>query len=272
MTDDVDRCWAAGIPDDLAFATKPVQAARMIGRALDTGSPARWVAGDEVYGDNPHLRAPLETLDRLRPGGLQHHQVTTAAGKFPAKAIVAKIPGRAWQRRSARAGALGERYYDWAQADIHGPADRPGHWWLLVRPQSAKWRTRLLPLLLARPVPLSDLVRVAGRRWTVEETFQAGKGLAGLHEHQVRRWTSWHRWVTLAMLALAFLVVTAAAEGRDHPAPDDLIPLTCNEIQRLFTTFTSRVHDLAHRLRWSHWRRRHQARARNCHYQRQAAT
>ena len=120
-------------------------------------------------------------------------------------------------------------------------------------------------------MPLSELVRVAGRRWTVEETFQVGKGLAGLDEHQVRRWTSWHRWVTLAMLAHAFLAVTAAAERRDHPAPADLIPLTSYEIQHLFTALTSPVHDLAHRLRWSEWRRRHQVRARNCHYRRQAA-
>ena len=31
------------------------------------------------------------------------------------------------------------------------------------------------------------------------------------------------------------------------------------------------VADAAHRLRWSVWRRRHQARARTCHYRRQAA-
>jgi len=125
-TDDLDRCRTAGIPEDLTFTTKPVLAARMITRALDPGTPARWVAGDEVYGDNPHLRAALE--DR-RTGYVlavsSTHQVTTVAGKFPAKAIVAKIPKRAWQRRSAGAGAKGERYDDWAQADIHGPADRP---------------------------------------------------------------------------------------------------------------------------------------------------
>lgn len=33
--------------------------------------------------------------------------------------------------------------------------------------------------------------------------FAAGKGLAGLDEHQIRCWASWYRWVTLAMLALA---------------------------------------------------------------------
>src|SRR5699024_9396178 len=60
---------------------------------------------------------------------------------------------------------------------------------------------------------LVDLVHVAGQRWKVEEAFQASKGLTGLDEHQVvRRWTSWHRWATLTMLAHAFLAITTAAE------------------------------------------------------------
>ena len=84
-------------------------------------------------------------------------------------------------------------------------------------------------------VPLRELVRVAGRRWTIEESFQAGKGLAGLDEHQVRRWTSWRRWTLLAMIAHALLVVIAANEHTDRPAPAGMIPLTCSEIRRLFT-------------------------------------
>jgi SRSO17 transposase len=43
------------------------------------------------------------------------------------------------------------------------------------------------------PTTLAQLITVAGRRWTIEESFQAGKGLAGLDEHQVRRWTPWRR-------------------------------------------------------------------------------
>ena len=71
---------------------------------------------------------------------------------------------------------------------------------------------------MPRPVPLAVLVRVAGIRWTVEERFQTGKGLVGLDQHQVRRWRSWYRWATLAMLAHAFLVVAAApsASGTRH--------------------------------------------------------
>jgi hypothetical protein len=54
--------------------------------------------------------------------------------------------------------------------------------------------------------------------------FPSRKGLAGLDEHQVRHWTPWYRWVILAMLAPAFLSVTAVAE-HTHPPPPQLIPL-----------------------------------------------
>ena len=118
-------------------------------------------------------------------------------------------------------------------------------------------------------VPLRALVRVAGRRWTVEESFQAGKGLAGLDEHQVRRWTSWQRWTLLAMVAHALLAVIAASEHALHPASDGLIALTCNEIRRLFVNLVIEPgRSLACPQAWSLWRRRHQHHARNSHYRR----
>jgi hypothetical protein len=113
------------------------------------------------------------------------------------------------------------------------------------------------------------LVGVAGTCWRVQgRRSRAGKGLCGLDQHQVRRWRSWCRWVTLAMLADAFLVVAAVTEHARHPPPLGLIPLTCNEIQHLFATLAAAP--TGHRLRWSMWRRRHQARARARHYRRQA--
>ncbi|MEY9848677.1 SRSO17 transposase [Streptacidiphilus sp. BW17] len=193
-TEDPDRCRRAGIPEELTFETKPQLAARMVERALDAGTPARWVAGDEVYGDNPHLRTALE---RRRTGYVlavsSTHPVVTHAAKFQAKTLAARIPTWAWQRLSAGTGAKGERYYDWAQIDIHDPTGRPGHWCLLVRRNRRTGALAFYRCFSPRPVPLSEMVRVAGRRWTIEETFQAGKGLTGLDEHQVRRWTSWHR-------------------------------------------------------------------------------
>jgi hypothetical protein len=119
---------------------------------------------------------------------------------------------------------------------------------------------------------LAALARVAGCRWRIEEAFQATKGLCGLDEHQVRRWRSWYRWVTLAMLAYAFLVVVARTERDQHPQPPGVIALTRGEIAHLFAALVGRpIDDWRHRLRWSCWRRRHQPRARRAHDQRQAA-
>jgi hypothetical protein len=74
------------------------------------------------------------------------------------------------------------------------------------------------------------------------------------------------------MLAHAFLVVAAVLEHTRHPPPPELIGVTCNEVQRLFAAVAARpAGGPAHRLRWSSWRRRHQQRARTCHYRRQAA-
>ncbi|MFD4562126.1 IS701 family transposase [Streptomyces sp. NPDC058469] len=271
-TQDPDRCRAAGIPDHTGFATKPALATEMITQALEAGVTASWVTGDEVYGGDPHLSAELErrqvgyvlAVSRKRP-------IPTRAGVLTAGMLAHCLPKTVWQRLSAGDGAKGRRFYDWAQVEIDSPASSTGHRSLLIRRNRRTGELAFYRCYSAGPVPLSALVRVAGRRWTVEETFQSAKGLTGLDEHQVRRWTSWHRWTTLAMLAHAFLVVTAAIERTTVTTPPGLAPLTCGEIRRLFTAFAApQPRGLAHWLSWSCWRRRHQARARSSHYQRQA--
>ena len=268
-TQDPKRCAAAGVPDALAFATKPALAARMITRALDAAVPADWVAGDEVYGANTALR------DALEARGVGYvlavacdHRVPVSIGALRADALAAMLPKRAWQRISAGPGAKGQRYYDWAVTDL--AAGRSGAHQLLIRRNRRTGQLAFYRCYAPGPVPLRVLVQVAGRRWAVEETFQAAKGLTGLDQHQVRRWTSWYRWVTLAMLAHAFLAVVCALERRSH-CDSELIPLTCNEIQRLFYPTAHRPwHRHVTALGWSHWRRRHQARAQASHYRRQA--
>jgi SRSO17 transposase len=269
-TADPARCRAAGIPDGTAFATKPGLARVMIGRALDAGTPAAWVTADEVYGADPGLRADLERRQMSYVLAVAStHRVTTAAGACPAGAIARRVPRRAWQRYSAGAGAKGHRWYDWAWASID--AGRPGCRWLLIRRSRRTGDLAFYRCYSPRPVPLATLVKIAGLRWTTEENFQASKGLTGLDEHQVRRWCSWYRWTTLAMLATAFLTIAAATEHARRPAPADQIPLTRNEIAALFSTLVIQPASARrHRLRWSTWRRRHQRRAKTCHYQRQA--
>jgi SRSO17 transposase len=269
-TADPARCAAAGIPGGTSFATKPALARRMIARALDAGTPAAWVTADEVYGADPGLRADLE---RRQVGYVlavaTSHRVITGAGPCQAGPLARRLPRQAWQRYSAGAGAKGHRYYDWALVAID--PGRPGYRWLLIRRSRRTRELAFYRCYSPRHVPLPALAKIAGIRWTTEENFQAAKGLTGLDEHQVRRWASWYRWTTLAMLALAFLSIAAATEHACRPPPPGQIPLTRNEIATLFATLVIQpARETRHRLRWSAWRRRHQYRARTCHYQRQA--
>ncbi|WP_219419784.1 IS701 family transposase [Pseudonocardia nigra] len=276
-TTDPQRCAVAGVPKDIEFATKPALAAGMLTRALNAGVPARWVAGDEVYGADPALRAECEfqQLGYVLAIGCDR-RVPTGAGLVRADEVTAGLPRHAWQRQSAGAGAKGQRFYDWALITLAPPADTADTdsacWWLLVRRHRDTGELAFYRCYAPHPVPLRELVRVAGRRWTVEESFQAGKGLAGLDEHQVRRWGSWRRWTLLAMIAHALLAVIAANEHTDRPAPTGLIALTCNEVRRLLIVLVVEpARTLACPHAWSTWRRRHQHRARTSHYRRQDA-
>jgi SRSO17 transposase len=268
-TGDPERCAAAGIPEDTGFATKPQLARRMIERASAAEVPFAWVVGDEVYGDNGPLRGWLEEQDTAYVLAVAcRHQVPVAGGRrLRADELAARLPKRAWQRLPAGQGAKGQRWYDWAWIAVAD--DRPGHRHLLLRRNRTTGELALYRCYSPQPATLAALVKTAGLRWTIEENFQAGKGLTGLDEHQVRRWTSWYRWVTLAMLAAAVLATAAATEPS---AADGLIPLTRNEIAHLLAALILRpAHGPAHLLHWSRWRRRHQHRARTCHYEQQAA-
>jgi SRSO17 transposase len=200
------------------------------------------------------------------------HPVTIGTSARPAGELARRPPARAWQRLSAGPGAKGPRWYDWAWIEAADPAvTSTGPHWLLIRRRIADGEYAFYRAHAPRPVPLAQLVRVAGSRWKAEDGFAASKELAALDEHQVRNWTSWHRWTILALLAHAFLSVLAATQTADvHARDDQLIPLTRNEIRRLFTGLCQQLPAPRLQLRWSRWRRRHQAVARACHYRQRA--
>jgi hypothetical protein len=146
---DPDRLAEAGVPEDIEFLTKPALAAGMLTRALNAGAPARWVAGDEVYGADPDLRAELEAY---RVGYVLaigcDRRVRTGAGLLRADQLTAALPKRAWQRLSAGPGVKGQRYYDgpWSPSPslmARPPAPTPtaGGYWCGATPAPLSWRS-----------------------------------------------------------------------------------------------------------------------------------
>jgi SRSO17 transposase len=222
-TEDRDRCAEAGIGTDVNFATKPELAIRMLQRAFDAQVPAGWVTGDEVYGQHYKLRATLEEHAMayvLAVPCNQHVHATVASRvrELRADELAAALSPRSWRKISAGAGAKGPRLYWWARAAIR-PLERTGAgYWLLVR-RSLSDPGDLAYYLCHGPAatPLRELVRVAGARWAIEESFQSAKGEVGLDQYQVRRYDAWYRHITLAMLAHAFLTVTRAATEKGGP-------------------------------------------------------
>jgi SRSO17 transposase len=210
---DRERCRAAGIPDDVAFATKPQLAQAMLARAIDAGVPFAWFTADEVYGQAPYLREWLEDRDVFYVLAIKcRDTLTTPEGSQRADAVVAALPARAWQRLSAGAGAHGPREYDWARVPVRTGAWRPGRgYWLLARrslkdPDDVAYYACYGP----RRSRLVDLAWIAGSRWHVEECFQQAKNEAGLDHYQVRSWRAWYAHITLSMLALAWLAASRA--------------------------------------------------------------
>lgn len=208
-TQDRSRCAAAGVPRHLTFATKPRLARKMLARALDAGVLFPWVTGDEVYGNDRHLRRWLES--RFIPYVLaigSRLPVPLGEQTPPAAGAAATLPPEAWQRLSAGAGSKGPRLYDWAVLSLDPPQATGWACWLLVRRSIVKPSELAYYRVFARVgTPLAEMVRVAGARWAIEETIEATKGEVGLDQYEVRKWDGWYRHITLAMLAHAFLTV-----------------------------------------------------------------
>ncbi len=144
-----------------------------------------------------------------------------------------------------------------------------------------------------RPATLAQLVTVAGRRWPVEECFQAGKNEVGLDHYQVRLYHAWYQHITLSIIAHAWLATIARTMWEKDPPPtppmkttvmyericggivtaepakperNTMIPFSLNEIRHLISHIWEDLRPRPALWRWSAWRRHHQALARYYHF------
>jgi SRSO17 transposase len=211
---DPARRRVAGVPEQVAFTTKPKLGRQMLERAFTAGVPCAWVTGDSVYGADYALRRTIET------SGRGYVLAVTSAQHLGFKAVVdwlEDVPARAWRQLSAGEGAKGPRLYDWAYLPYRSQTAPGWQKGLLIRRKIGKPDKFTFYLTLSpETTTLPELVRIAGMRWTIEACFEAAKGEVGLDHYEVRSWTGWHRHITLAMLAHAYLAVVrqAAAGGR----------------------------------------------------------
>ena len=281
--EDVERRQEAGVPEEVVFHTKAQLAQTMIARAVSAGVPFGWVAGDTVYGNDRRLRRWLEEQGLPYVLAVKSNEPLWAdtergSTQVAARELAQQIPDDQWQRLSAGDGSKGPRLYDWGRLQVR-PWSEPdqGHWLLVRRSIADPEDLAYYACFGAAEVPLAELVRVAGSRWIIEDAFKEAKQEVGLGEYQVRRWVGWYRHITLVRPRR-----TGPCFPHGNPAlrrrwrwqkgamlPGELIPVTVPEVRRLLCRLLWLPRGSpALTIQWSGWRRRHQARARQCHYKR----
>ncbi len=204
----------AGVPEEVAFRTKPEIALDLLDQAEAWG--VRWacVVADADYGDNPNFLAGLEkrrqryvvavrcdfavALSR-RAGPVQRADPVIAAQPASAWRTVRWREGsKGWLRgrfvalRCWRVLANGRRRVGWLIGEQPGgdPAADRKYYWSNLRSQAG----------------LATLVGYAHRRHWVEQYHEEAKGLLGWDQYQGRLWTGFHRHAVCVMLAYSFLV------------------------------------------------------------------
>lgn len=209
-TQDRVRCREAGIPDEVAFATKGELAQQMLARAFAAGVPAQWVVGDTVYGAE-ELRLWIEAQQKNFVLAVSEtHQVWVQGRAQPVGLLAALLPNEAWVVLSAGEGSKGLRLYEWAWLQLPNETEETSERsrWVLIRRSLADPNERAYYRVSGpATITLAEVVRVAGSRWRIEEGYEQAKGEVGLDQYEVRTWRAWHRFITLALVAYAALVV-----------------------------------------------------------------
>jgi SRSO17 transposase len=212
--DDPQRRVEAGVPATVVYRSKTDLALGMLTRAFDAGVTARWVIADALYGSDSALRRWLEERQQGYVLALRSNVYLWDPETFdrvPVATRVARLKPRVWKRRSAGDGAKGPRTYEWACLPLERQVPTGWGFWLLAR-RSVTDPSEIAYYFVFGPATTTfeEMIAVAGRRWKIEDALAGAKGEVGLDHYEVRRWPSWYRHITLALLAHAFLTVMRA--------------------------------------------------------------
>jgi SRSO17 transposase len=244
---DPPRRQEAGVPDAVVFRTKPELALELVTQADERGLPYRWVTADSVYGDSPTFVQGVRQLGKWYvvdtsadarvwltepeviaagtkgPRGRATTQPRVVAKPERVDEVVARLPNTAWRRITVAEGSQGPRVYEYAVLWVWFSEEGlpSGRERLLVRRSlGQKAEVKYHRSNAPAAVPLERLAQVRGQHWSVEQSFEAGKGECGLDEYETRGWVGWHHHTALSLLALWFLVLQRRRLGEKRAAVD----------------------------------------------------
>src|SRR5919112_4000668 len=167
----------AGVPEGVAFATKPQIACELIARALDAGAPCAWVLADALYGSDSRLRRMLEKREQpyvlaVRSNHCLRFWTEDGLEETDPAAMADALASEAWATHAAGEGAKGLRLYEWARIPLSSRQDQGFEHWLLIRRSRREPDKRAYYFAFAPVgVSLGELAGAAGLRWAIEECF-----------------------------------------------------------------------------------------------------
>ena len=242
--DDPIRRARAGVPDEVAFQTKPQIALAHIRAAVHAGVPTAPVLADAGYGIDTAFRDGITELGLAYVVGIQSHTSLWPPGTeplpskpwsgrgrppslvrrdadhapMPAKALAASLPRRAWRRLTWREGSnapLAGRFAAVrvrpAHRDYNRPAPRPEEWCLIEWPKGEPEPTKYWLSTLPPPATRRAMVDQAKLRWRIERDYQDLKQELGLGHYEGRGWRGFHHHATLCIAAYGFLIAERGA-------------------------------------------------------------
>ena len=253
--DDPARRRKAGVPDDIAFRTKPQIALAQIRAALLAGVPSAVVLADAGYGVDTEFRDGITELGLRYVVGIQSSTMLWPPGQEPlppkpwsgrgrrptrlrhdddhqpvsAKDLAIEQPNKAFRRVTWREGSntkLASRFAAVrvrpAQGDTSRSEPRAEEWCLIEWPKDAAEPTKYWFSTLPADTSLTALVKQAKRRWRIERDYQDLKQELGLGHYEGRGWRGFHHHATLCIAAYGFLIIERAAFP---PSADERAPL-----------------------------------------------
>lgn len=242
--DDPARRAQAGIPDNVAFQTKPQIALAQIRAAIEAGVPKATLLADAGYGVDTAFRdgitglglayvVGIQTSTSLWPPGAEPLPPKPWSGRgrppslvrrnaehapVPAKALALGLPKRAWRRLTWREGSnttLAGRFAAVrvrpAHRDYNRPAPRPEEWLLVEWPKGEPEPTKYWLSTLPPTTTRRAMVNQAKLRWRIERDYQDLKQELGLGHYEGRGWRGFHHHATLCIAAYGFLIAERGA-------------------------------------------------------------
>lgn len=246
--EDAPRRARAGVPQEIAFVTKPDMALEQIRQAVAAGIRPGVVLADAAYGDETAFRAGLTELGLLYAVGIRPGTSVWAPGTAPlppkpwsgrgrrptagqrapghepvsVKALALALPAAAWHSVAWREGVSGELSSRFAAVRVraaHRDKWRAEEWLLIEWPEGETEPGKYFLSTAPAQATLEQLVFVAKMRWRIERDYQELKQEFGLSHYEGRGWRGFHHHASLCIAACGFLLAQRLQAGLQHSAP-----------------------------------------------------